>query len=137
MSEEYRRSRRRQVHETLSVVDAMTGLTIGRIGNLSAHGMLLVANSRLVDDALYQVRFRIRQPDGSELACELGIHVLWTDDNDPSGVIWTGLRFLAVPDAQAEAIRIWCDGNDEDAPTASEDDVDILPFTLPFGAGND
>lgn len=137
MNEEYRRSRRRQMQETVSVVDAMTGLTVGRIGNLSAHGMLLIANNRLVDDALYQVRFRLRQSDGNELACELGVHVLWSDENDPNGMVWTGLRFLAVPEAQAEAIRVWSDGNDDEIPSGSEDDVEILPFTLPFGAGND
>lgn len=138
MNEEYRRSRRRQMHETVSVVDTMTELTLGRIGNLSAHGMLLIANSRLNDDALYQVRFRLRQADGEETHCELGAHVLWSDQHQQPGMVLTGLRFLAIPDADSEAIRSWADGDDSVELQADEEDaIEILPFTLPFGPHND
>lgn len=42
---EHRRSRRKPAYLTIPVVNKMTGQTLGRIGNLSADGMLLVCEA--------------------------------------------------------------------------------------------
>ena len=60
MNEEYRRTRRRRIVETVQVVDTMTETVIGHLGNLSETGMMLIASAPLVDDALYQLRFNLR-----------------------------------------------------------------------------
>ena len=54
---EFRRSRRREVADTIHVVDSMTDTVIGHIGNISEAGMLVMASAPLVVDALYQLRF--------------------------------------------------------------------------------
>ena len=43
MINEFRRARRRKAADTILVVDAMTERVVGRIGNLSETGMLLMA----------------------------------------------------------------------------------------------
>src|SRR3546814_7133824 len=54
-----RRKPRRRVPDTVSVVDSMTDQVVGRLGNVSETGMLLIASTPLVDDGLYQLRFEL------------------------------------------------------------------------------
>ena len=77
--DEFRRARRRKVADTILVTDAMTDSVIGRIGNLSETGMLLIASAPLVEDALYQLRFHLHDTRGRESAFEVGAHLLWLD----------------------------------------------------------
>ena len=59
MIQEFRRARRRKAADMIQVSDAMTGEMVGRIGNLSESGLLLIASSSLENDALYQLRFTL------------------------------------------------------------------------------
>lgn len=103
----YRRARRRKVEGTVSVTDMMTETVIGRIGNLSENGMLLLASMPLVDDALYQFSFSLPLPDGALLTIEAGWHALWQDRSNATGQTWIGLRSITMPDAQLQQLRAW------------------------------
>lgn len=106
-ADEFRRQPRRDPGQPIDVVDVMTDALVGRIGNVSETGMLLAAQTRLNDDALYQFRFSLPDREGALNDYELGAHVLWLDDSNPSGVIWIGLRFIAIPEAQLRNLRAW------------------------------
>jgi hypothetical protein len=106
MNSEFRRKPRRNPTAPIGVVDAMTGQQVGRIGNISETGMLLIATASLVDDALYQFQFRLPGSDG-EHTYEFGAHMLWKEGQSGSGMTWTGFRFIAVPQLQAERLRAW------------------------------
>lgn len=110
MINEFRRARRRKVSDTILVTDAMTDSVVGRIGNLSETGMLLIASAPLVEDALYQFRFNLNDPHGREQAIEVGAHLLWQDAAHASGQRWSGFRFITVPDEQMRQLREWIDG---------------------------
>ena len=84
MMREFRRARRRAVAKPVAVFDLMTEQVIGRLGNLSESGMLLVATEPVVDDALYQLRFQLPESNGSE-PIEVGAHLLWQDEGGPAG----------------------------------------------------
>ena len=107
MIDEFRRARRRKVSDTILVTNAMTDTVVGRIGNLSETGMLLIADASLNDDALYQLRFTLRDPAGNESTLEFGAHQLWQEDAGAPGLHWIGLRFIAIPDDQAERLQHW------------------------------
>ena len=107
MIDEFRRARRRKVSDTILVTNAMTDTVVGRIGNLSETGMLLIADGSLNDDALYQLRFALRDPAGRETMFEFGAHQLWQEDAGVPGMHWIGLRFIAIPDDQAERLQHW------------------------------
>ena len=80
---EFRRSRRRQLAETVQVTDSMTEMVVGHIGNVSETGMLVMSSAPLVVDALYQLRFGL--PDGPvRLPFEVGAHLLWRDQASAS-----------------------------------------------------
>lgn len=109
MIDEFRRARRRKVSDTILVTDAMTDSVIGRIGNVSETGMLLIASAPLVEDALYQVRFTLHDARGREIPLEVGAHLLWLDRASAPGQAWTGFRFIAVPADQSVQLHHWID----------------------------
>ena len=109
MIDEFRRARRRKVADTVLVTDTMTDSVVGRVGNVSETGMMLIASAPLVEDALYQFRFRLHDGAGREQAFEVGAHLLWLDRASAPGQAWTGFRFIAVPPEQAEQLRHWID----------------------------
>ncbi|MEO6263908.1 MAG: PilZ domain-containing protein [Luteimonas sp.] len=109
MINEFRRTRRRKVSDTILVTDSMTDSVVGRIGNLSETGMLLIASAPLVEDALYQFRFNLHDARGHETVFEVGAHLLWLDRASAPGQAWTGFRFIAIPEDQAEQLKHWID----------------------------
>ena len=109
MINEFRRARRRKAPDTILVVDAMTERVVGRIGNLSETGMLLMAGTPLVDDALYQFRFSLPAASGGESTIEIGAHLLWMDQASAPGQVWAGFRFIGTTEQQAGPLRSWID----------------------------
>ena len=84
---EFRRARRRQVPDHVQVIDTMTDEVLGRIGNLSETGMLLMAHGPGVDDGLYQVRFQLTARGGVVHSLDVGAHQLWAEPNRSGGSI--------------------------------------------------
>lgn len=107
MTTEYRRAKRKQAEETIEVVDTMTDQVVGRIGNISESGMMMLATVHLMDDALFQFRFAL--PDGSARgrSIEIGSHQLWSDAANVPGQFWSGFRFIDISPEDAEHLRGW------------------------------
>lgn len=114
MSSEFRRKPRRQIAAAILVTDAMTGEGLGRIGNLSESGMLLVGERDLQEDALYQFQFSLASESGDRGDFELGAHLLWKEPHGAPGMYWMGFRFLGVPEDRLMRLRSWIE---EDAGT--------------------
>ena len=112
MNSDSRRMPRRTVGSLIDVLDTMTEQPVGHLGNLSVGGMLLIASTRLVEDALYQFRFDL--PDGDGHAIEVGAHVLWRDDASAPGQSWVGMRFLGLAPDTTRRLREWIE-QDTDA----------------------
>lgn len=107
MMSEARRAQRRDAHEAIAVVDAMTEKTIGRVGNVSESGMLLMVNSEMREDCLYQLRFDLIDAAGRATPVEVGAHLLWIGSAHTPGQSWAGLRFLTIGDSHLAAMRRW------------------------------
>ena len=108
MMHEFRRAKRRKASDTILVTDLMTDRVIGRIGNLSETGMLLIASDPLTDDALYQLRFSLPGVGAAQVV-DVGAHLLWMDRASAPSQAWAGFRFIAVAEAQARRLRTWVD----------------------------
>ena len=106
MMHEFRRAKRRKASDTILVTDAMTERVVGRLGNLSETGLLLMASEPLVDDALYQLRFLL-EDGGTPQPIEVGAHLLWLDRASAPAVVWAGFRFIAVVEDHAKRLRAW------------------------------
>ncbi len=107
MISESRRANRRNVHESVTVLDTMTEQVLGRVGNISESGMLLVASGPLLDGGLYQLRFEIIDRSGRMVAVDVGVQVVWMGSANTPGQSWAGLRFLTIDESQLAVLRHW------------------------------
>lgn len=106
---EFRRAKRRQVPDLVQVVDTMTDEVMGRIGNLSETGMLMIGRGPGVEDGLFQVRFQLPARGGLTLSLDVGAHQLWVEANPASGTFWSGFRFIDISASDAQRLREWID----------------------------
>jgi hypothetical protein len=104
---EFRRAKRRKVEDRIEVFDTMSERVIGHLSDLSESGMLLILSQPLVSDALYQLRFKLRDASGSDRAVDVGAHELWSDPAAAPGQIWTGFRFIDMAASDLLFVRTW------------------------------
>lgn len=106
MTDEFRRARRQSTPDHIDVIDTMTEHVIGRLGNLSETGMLVISGGSLVEDGLYQLRFQLPTDHGDEMV-EVGAHLLWQNLANTPGQAWSGFRFITLTDASQACLRAW------------------------------
>ena len=106
-SPDTRRAPRRQVTELVPVTDRMAETVIGRLGNVSETGMLMLASVPMQDDALYQLQFTITGPQGQPLLIDVGVHLLWSEQTHAPGQAWVGFRFITLSREHRELLRAW------------------------------
>lgn len=104
---EYRRSPRKSAFVTIPVMNKMTGQVIGRIGNLSADGMLLVCDEKVTDGALFQLGFELVNEDGQPQAIEVGAQEMWAERANVPGQYWAGFHIIDISDRDLEAVDSW------------------------------
>ena len=104
MIPETRRAPRKQVPELIPVRDQMTESLIGRLGNISESGMLLIASGPLQEDALYQLQFAIPDGRGGQQPIDVGAHLLWREPTNAPDQSWAGFRFLTLDKAQRDLL---------------------------------
>ncbi|MFA5683973.1 MAG: PilZ domain-containing protein [Lysobacteraceae bacterium] len=107
--EEYRRAKRRRAQEPIDVFDTMAEQTIGRIGNLSETGMMLLVTREMLDDALFQLRFVLPHGASGGRRIEVGAHQLWSEEASSPGQFWCGFRFIDIAPDDLDLLRLWVD----------------------------
>lgn len=105
---EYRRAKRKHANDAIDIIDTMTEKVIGRIGNISESGMLMIGSEALFDDALFQVRFSL-PGSGPRRELSVGMHHLWSDEANMPGQVWSGFRFIDIANEDVAALRTWID----------------------------
>jgi hypothetical protein len=110
MSEsDQRRATRKAALDPIEVTDALTGENMGRVGNLSRNGMMLIGRRMLTPDALYQVRFSLPDRQGRMRLLEAGVHEQWSEPAAVPGQHWAGLRIIALSEADGAVLNDWLD----------------------------
>lgn len=102
-----RRAPRRQVAELVPVTDVLTESVVGRLGNISETGMLMLASAPMSEDALYQLHFAIPGAHGQPLGIDVGVHLLWCEQSHAPGQAWVGFRFLTLAREHRQQLREW------------------------------
>jgi hypothetical protein len=103
---EQRRHPRRRTEEDVLVTDVLRECVVGRLGDLSVGGMMLIADRAIADDALYQFRFELRDGKGRPRAIELGVHQLWSAALGGGGTL-VGFRIIDLAPDDEERIAHW------------------------------
>lgn len=106
---EYRRSPRKAPFVTTPVNNAMTGEIMGRIGNLSSDGMLMVCEEEVATDALFQLGFELVDSDGNSQPINVGVQEMWCEAANIPGQFWVGFHFIDISDDNLNAVESWLD----------------------------
>lgn len=114
-----RRAPRRQVSDLIPVTDQMRNSVVGRLGNVSETGMLMLASAALRDDALYQLRFPLPLADGRSELIDVGVHLLWSEPAHAPGQSWAGFRFLTLSREHRQLLRRWIGEDNDEAPVST------------------
>jgi len=102
-----RRSVRKRAGESILVTDAMTGKTIGRIGNLSVDGMMLICPRPVAEGSLYQVQFLLTDGQRQQRRVEVGIQCLWCEAARTENTHWAGCRIIDIAAAEQHILDGW------------------------------
>jgi hypothetical protein len=102
-----RRAERKRASGVIQVINAITGETMGRIGNLSSSGLMLISQQALRDDALYQLSFQLPYGDGHAHTMEIGVHEQWSEQAAVPGQHWGGFRIIDLSPDDAAALQAW------------------------------
>ncbi|GAA0718911.1 PilZ domain-containing protein [Dokdonella soli] len=104
---EKRRLPRKRPDVALQVTDAMTGDVVGRLGNLSLEGMMLIAHAPIIEDGLYQFVFHLPDAHGRLHPLEVGVHEQWSEASNVRGHHWIGFRFIDITAEDQRVLRDW------------------------------
>src|SRR5690349_17937046 len=104
---EQRRAPRKRPHHIVTVTDAITGQSLGHVGNLSSNGMLLISQRAPRGEAVYQVSLSLPALDGSMPTIEVGIQEQWHEPAATPGQIWSGFRIIAIGSNDAAQLERW------------------------------
>jgi hypothetical protein len=116
MSSVKRRSPRKRATDVIMVNNAMTGESMGRIGNLSNDGMMLIAPKELGDEYYYQVSFHLLIPGKPPQKMELGVQCLWADKSRSGGNYWAGCKLVDIAEADEAVLETWLENATEIEP---------------------
>lgn len=104
---ESRRAKRRELGQAVEVLDLMTDQALGRIGNISATGMLLISEHDFPEEALYHIRLSLIDGSGHQRDLSIGMQHLWSDAGAVPGQVWAGFRFIDIATGDADFLRLW------------------------------
>ncbi len=104
---EQRRKQRRQVDFDAVVIDAITDQPFGRIGNLSASGMLLISPVAPHNEAIYQLRLPLPDIGSTAIHLDVGVQEQWHERAASGDQVWAGYRIIAISDADAALLHAW------------------------------
>jgi c-di-GMP-binding flagellar brake protein YcgR len=104
---EHRRAPRKTAYVTIPVTNMMTGESVGRIGNLSINGMLMVCERLIGDDVLVELGFELINADSVPQFVRIGAQEQWSERANVPGQYWCGLQFIDISPADLDVIESW------------------------------
>lgn len=107
MIEEIRRLKRRKSDQLITVTDLMTQNPMGLIADLSESGMMLITNSEITPDGLYQCELNFPRSISILGPIKAGIQELWSETNSHNGQHVVGFRFIDITREDRIQIRDW------------------------------
>jgi hypothetical protein len=103
--EKQRKSKRRYLTQYLKVFDRNTNEFIGRLGDISPEGIMLISEQPLETDVTYELRVDL--PEAISDAGDLKINAksLWTKPDVLPGFFDTGFQFVNVTKKRGKLIE--------------------------------
>ncbi|KGI77818.1 PilZ domain-containing protein [Oleiagrimonas soli] len=102
-----RRAHRKSVESTEPVINVITGLSMGHIGNMSRTGVMLIGATRPDSNAIYQIILPLPLKNGTTLNIEVGVQEQWHDQAASTDQYWVGYRIVAISDEDHARLQNW------------------------------
>ncbi len=103
-SKDQRRHERKPVHADIQVFDLVSGQLLGRLVNLSESGFMLMGQTRIPKDRLYQLRLH-SDASAQESDLLIGAESLWTQDAEEEGAYWSGFHIIDMREDVPDRLR--------------------------------
>lgn len=113
MSAHQRRHVRKPVGHALMVSNSMTGETLGRVGNLSADGMMLITTRPLHEGWYFQIGFALQVGALPARRLDVGIQCLWTEAARTAGSHWNGCKIIDIGEDDQQMLLRWLEQQTE------------------------
>ncbi len=96
---------RKRVNEKIEVVDNNTGTRLGFLVNISATGLMLLSDTALSPNQLFQLSLVPPSPLGGVATVDFGAECLWAQDSDSDGSpCWAGFQIIDISEQGAGLI---------------------------------
>lgn len=102
-----RRAQRVSVESAEPVINVMTGQAMGRIGNISRSGLMLIGPVKPDSNAVYQCMLALPRGDDGALNLEVGLQEQWHEQAPSTEQYWAGYRIVAITEADHAALSAW------------------------------
>ncbi len=101
-----RKTPRKKAPEKVTVYDRATDNAVGQVVNMSTGGLLLLSDSPIPVDNVYQ--FRIMLPDfidGTD-SLNFGVESLWGSPAMDENYYWTGFQIIDISESDSRILEI-------------------------------
>lgn len=104
------RAERKLSPEVIIVINALSGESLGRIGNMSDGGAMIITSQPILEGSVIQIQCLLRDSSGVPHRLEAGIQCLWNAKAQSDRGYWNGCRFVAMGEAEEQLLSNWLAG---------------------------
>jgi len=115
VADESRHHPRKKTEHIIQVTNAMTGEIIGRIGNLSLEGMMLILHHKVRENALFQLIISLPNPPDQAYKLEVGVREQWSEEAHVPGQFWSGFHIIDISPDDYNKLANWVKGRQEES----------------------
>jgi len=115
MSRAQRRNVRKKVSEAIVVSNAINGESMGRIGNLSIDGMMLIGTQAFHEEYYYQFQFTLNCRAQAPQRVEVGVQCLWAEQARTGRSFWGGFKVIDLSEGDIKIMNVWIGEQAEEA----------------------
>jgi hypothetical protein len=101
---EKRKLRRRSLLYDFDVVDRNSGLSVGRIINLSLEGLMLISTERQVNNTVLDLSIKLPETIFGKNAIECRATCMWCKKNEKTDFFEAGFHLFELPEQDIKAI---------------------------------
>jgi hypothetical protein len=105
MTTEKRSVSRVEARNEIDVFDVSTGEPLGKLVNVSSGGFMLLGNSVIKPNQLFQLRLVFSQPINGCNAVECGAESLWNNSASQASYHWTGFQIIDLSEEHAAVLE--------------------------------
>jgi hypothetical protein len=101
-----RKEERKKLDVVLCVTDLHTGREVGCLVDISPVGMMLVSQTPIPVNTVYQFSISLPMPINGEDSISFGAESLWNNMEEDSGHCWSGFQVIDISEAHQKVIEL-------------------------------